>query len=167
MESISRIDLDDHWLTQLQTEFRSARIDDDTMLQTIIDVKKNLGYLCDPHTAVAFAAAKELGYPIFDTNATTSPAVTKSATAPPNPVAIMATASPCKFEEVITLAIGKQGWMDYFDSDECPINAKTLMQQKERDPTVYRWKEGMELEDVQKEWEDQARGIINTLFERD
>lgn len=62
------------------------------MCQTLLEVRDEYGYVADPHTAVALAAAKKLGY--FGNGGL---------------CAILATASPCKFEESVTAALGVDG----------------------------------------------------------
>jgi threonine synthase len=97
MEETDSIQIDADFLAKLKTEFRSARVDDDAMCEAMRDYKRDHDYLCDPHTAVAVGAAKSLGY--------YSPGS--------SPVCIMATASPCKFEESVTIAVGEEIWKEY------------------------------------------------------
>ena len=68
-------------------------------ISKINPVKEKFDYTVDPHTAVAVNAATKLGYRIDDGNEI--------------PFAVLSTASPCKFEEVVTSALGKLGWEDY------------------------------------------------------
>ena len=73
--------------------YRAARVDDGAMLAALRAFRDAHGYVCDPHTAVAVAAADELGYAPYG-----GPA------AEPRPVAILATAHPCKFQAAVTEA---------------------------------------------------------------
>merc|ERR1711990_687135 len=57
MDETSKLTLPAEWLTKLQETFRSARIEDATMLQATRDAFERFDYLACPHTAVAIAAA--------------------------------------------------------------------------------------------------------------
>ena len=85
------------WLAKLQLEFKSARINDEAMCLAMKRTHEKYKYYCDPHTSVAIAGAEELGYFANDNNNN-------------NPVAIMATASPVKFQESVTIALGPEAW---------------------------------------------------------
>ncbi|KAH8073333.1 hypothetical protein JL720_10923 [Aureococcus anophagefferens] len=82
--------------------YRAARVDDGAMLAALRAFRDAHGYVCDPHTAVAVAAADELGYAPYG-----GPA------AEPRPVAILATAHPCKFQAAVTEALGADAWAAY------------------------------------------------------
>jgi len=56
-----RFRVDEATLAKLHAVFEGAWVDNDTCLQTIGDVHAELGYLMDPHTAVAWKVAAELG----------------------------------------------------------------------------------------------------------
>lgn len=56
-----RFQVDDATLQGLRDEFDGAWVDDDTCLRTIGEVHAAHGYLLDPHTAVAWRVAAELG----------------------------------------------------------------------------------------------------------
>jgi len=105
MEVTAKLDLDDEWMSKLHDEFRSARIIDEQLCDTIRSIQKAYDYVVDPHTAVATAAAEILGYQHSD------PTCLRF-------VAILATASPCKFEEAVTVpvALGKDGLTKYCES---------------------------------------------------
>lgn len=93
MDLENKIDLDQSWLHKLQAEFQSARITDEDVCSEIKGAKEDHNYYIDPHTAVAFAAARKLGY--RGSQYQRSPQVQVAA--------IFATASPCKFEgETVT-----------------------------------------------------------------
>lgn len=131
------------WLNKLQTEFRSARVPDDRLCETIQRVLKLYGYWVDPHTGVAFDAAEQLGYFV----------------SPSNPVAIMATASPCKFEAAMTRALGSDKWKDY-EEHHFPTRGKNLKNQTEIPPTRYLADPNKTLEENQIEWQANTRSLI-------
>ncbi|KAL7448249.1 hypothetical protein ACHAWC_000471, partial [Mediolabrus comicus] len=103
MDKTKKLTLDESWLSQLQQDFQSASITDEEMCNVLREVYESCGYVADPHTAVAIAAAKELGYLQFDDDSNDMPTERRR-------VAIFATASPCKFEEAVTIALGKEAW---------------------------------------------------------
>ncbi len=131
------------WLNRLQSEFRSARIDDDLLCETMQNVLKSYGYFTDPHTGVAFAAAQQLGY--FSESL--------------DPVAIMATASPCKFETAMTVAVGQEKWNEY-EEHYFPARGKDLKDKDEIPPTLYKADPMKTLEENQKVWEANTRALI-------
>eukprot|EP00814_Leptocylindrus_danicus_P004127 CAMPEP_0116007282 /NCGR_PEP_ID=MMETSP0321-20121206/2209_1 /TAXON_ID=163516 /ORGANISM="Leptocylindrus danicus var. danicus, Strain B650" /LENGTH=504 /DNA_ID=CAMNT_0003475953 /DNA_START=166 /DNA_END=1680 /DNA_ORIENTATION=- len=147
MDETSKLTLDSTWLLKLQAEFRSARIDDEEMCATMRKIKDRFAYMIDPHTSVAFAAASRLGYDLGDGKGDK------------NPVAVMATASPCKFEETVTVAIGEKAWYEYYES-EVSEDAKRILSCEEVPPMIYHRTEGLSLEETQNEWEKIARTII-------
>ena len=148
VDETAKLDLDAQWLIKLQAEFRSARVPDDVMCETLKKVDTLFSYVADPHTAVALAAAEELGY--FPINCYD------------RPVAVLATASPCKFRESVTVALGEEGWNAY-EAHMFPVRGWDLLSKEEITPTVYKFTEGMSLEDAQVEWEKLALEIIDDL----
>ena len=56
-----RFEVDDATRDKLTAEFTGAWVDNDACLRTIGEVQREHGYLMDPHTAVAWKVAKELG----------------------------------------------------------------------------------------------------------
>jgi len=152
VDATQRLDLPSDWLQRLQREFRSARVTDEAMCAIMRQFQNDYQYLADPHTAVALAAADVLGY--------LAPA---SAAATTTPVAILATASPCKFEEAVSTAVGRAGWDAYRQSTAYPAAAAGILERNERVPTLYRAVPGKTLEESQVEWEAMARDIVATL----
>merc|ERR1711904_644649 len=75
------------------------------------------GYLADPHTAVALDAAAGAAIPVG------MAAV---------PVAVLATASPCKFEESLSAALGAERWTTYTESRDFPAAARAVLAAPER-----------------------------------
>ena len=140
VDKASKLDLDASWLARLQREFCAARVTDEFMCETIRNVGQNYGYTVDPHTAVAIAAAESLGYDLSKPQQDT-------------PVAILSTASPCKFQESVTVALGQEGWKEYAAKD-FPESAKAVMDKEEIEPILYRHGE---------DWEAMARDIVNNL----
>ena len=150
MEDTQKLDLSDSWLEQLQQDFSSARITDDEMCKAMRNIHAEFDYFIDPHTAIAVAAAEKLGYNL-DT-------ASKDST-----YAILSTASPCKFQESVTTAMGEEGWNKYFESG-FPLRAIDIISKEECKPTAYEWPDGMSFEEVQGRWEVQARELIMEKF---
>ena len=148
VDRTSKLDLDATWLALLQNEFRAARVTDELMCETTRRMQQEYGYTVDPHTAIAIAAAESLGYSL------SSPQET--------PVAILSTASPCKFEESVTVALGQEGWNSYADK-EFPERAKAVMSKTEIPPCIYKFREGSTLEQLQLEWEAMAVDIVEEM----
>jgi threonine synthase len=149
MDATSRMDLSTEWHERLQQEFGCERVQDDEMCAITRHVRDIYDYLVDPHTAVAIAAAEKLGYKLNDTERTT-------------PAAIMATASPCKFQESVTVAIGEDAWAEYF-ANGFPESGKVVFEKTEIPPTIYEAAAGSSLEENQVVWEKMALGIIEEL----
>jgi threonine synthase len=144
VETTQKLDLSTEWLEQLQQVFDSARISDEDMCTIARQVWSEHKYLMDPHTAVAMGAAETLGYH-------------------GKIAAVFATASPCKFEESVTMAVGKDTWNMFERSDQFPASARTMLLQKERPPTIYQNDRSLSLRENQRKWEEQARQIVATL----
>merc|ERR1719410_2081382 len=104
MERTQKLDLEQSWLQLLQKQFSSARITDDEMCKTMQCVYDQFNYFIDPHTAVAIAASEKLGYHLAKKNNAHQL------------YAILSTASPCKFEESIRVALGDKCWNRYYKS---------------------------------------------------
>lgn len=151
MDDTSKLDLDDIWLKCLQKDFSSAKVTDDEMCECIAKIRMEYNYFIDPHTAVALSAAEKLGYHL------------KGGSKHKNPFAIMSTASPCKFQESVTFAIGKEGWNEYQES-HFPKRAKNIMVKPEINPTEYLLPNGFTIEEVQPLWEKQARNLMVTKY---
>ena len=145
MESTQKLSLPADFMPYLQYDFQSARITDEEMVQTMRTFRSQFKYLADPHTAVAICGAMRLGYPSKNH---------------PAPTAIMATASPCKFQEVVTHALGEDEWNAYVQSDKCPQKFRAIMESAEVTPVLYSAVEGQPLSVTQKIWMEQAKGII-------
>lgn len=147
MEDSSKLDLDTSWHRRLQQEFSSARITDDEMCQSMKRVYDEFDYCIDPHTAVGVAAAEKLGYNLYDKNFDASV------------FAILSTASPCKFEESVTIGIGETEWAKYAEKS-FPSRATSIIGKDEIEPILYQSIEGKKLGEVQMEWEKLARSIV-------
>jgi len=150
MDTTAKLDIDSTWLDKLQRNFCSARITDEEMCQVMVRVKEGLGYFVDPHTAVAFAAADKLGYHPIQENAQRKPVV------------IFATASPCKFQEAVTVALGEEGWAEY-ENAAFPDRARELITKDEVQPTEYKWQEGCTLEEVQTSWKKNVIELVDSM----
>lgn len=146
-----RVVLDETWLAKLKTEFRSARVPDDELCEVTRDVLNDFDYWVDPHTGIAFAAAKQWGY--FQNEKEPTNAAT---------VAIMATASPCKFQAAMTTIVGEEKWKEY-DNLHFPERGREIMQKAERPPIVYPAGPGANLAENQIAWEQMTRDLIDKL----
>jgi threonine synthase len=136
VDNTSKLDLDSTWLSRLQDEFAAERVTDDAMCATIQSIKQDYDYTVDPHTAVAFSSAMSLGYNLRQQTSL---------------VAILSTASPCKFQESMTVALGSEGWNDYVNT-EYPEQAGRIMEMTQIEPIVYRKGE---------DWEALTRRIVD------
>ena len=163
VDKTSKLDLDASWLDRLQQDFQSARVDDDLMCETMRRIQQRLGYLADPHTAVALSAAEQLGYSPFVVDGGGG----KEEEEKKNPTtAVLATASPCKFQHSVTTAIGTEGWREYVESGLFPTEAREILERDETVPIRYEFEEGKTLEEVQVGWEEKARQIVAELNAR-
>ena len=77
------------------------------------------------------------------------------------PVIVLATASPCKFEESVTAAVGRTEWERYATND-FPVSGKTILQRPEVAPEMYKAEEDLVTSHVL--WEKKARHIVEELL---
>ena len=77
-------------IAAIRTEFSAARADEAEVAETIRHVLATSGYLIDPHTAVAMAAARKTAH---------DPAV---------PTVVLSTAHPAKFPDAVEAAAGQR-----------------------------------------------------------
>ena len=89
-------------LAKIQEEFWAAYCDDARAEEIMGRVYKDLGYLCDPHTASGWAAAEDYIAETGDTNA----------------MVVLSTASPYKFPVAVLTAIGGDTSGDEFQQME-------------------------------------------------
>jgi threonine synthase len=176
MNEKQKLNLNRDWLTCMQRDFNSARVTDDEMCTTIRFYLESYNYLVDPNTAVALCAAQKLGYTTATATATTTTTTTTDAVgsnettlsllSPPvvAAVAVLSTASPCKFQEAVTAAIGADEWSNYLQNG-FPESAKRILELPEIPPIMYHKKEDS-LADCQIKWEQQARSIIAELIKQ-
>ena len=113
--------------------------------------KEKLNYVIDPHTSVAFAAADKLGY---DAYAMRGSSIQDTA------VAIMATASACKFEVAVTTAMGGDGWNEYKDGAVFPKRANEYMAKTEKPPVEYKRIDDQTLDEAQDEWKQRTLSLV-------
>ena len=147
------------WLDILQKEFNSARVTDNELCQTIQIVHKKWNYWADPHTGVAMCAAMKLGYiPELDGNKT-STEKDGDGTTKNSAVAIIATASPCKFQEAMTTALGEDLWKEYEDK-LFPSEGMEILKKAETPNLLYKSNPSMTFKENQKEWEIRSRNMI-------
>ena len=165
MEATSQMDIPKELHERLQAEFQSAVVKDDELCRILQHVRTFFDYWADPHTGVAFGAAHKLGYihwkdsVMSDLSSPHRDRVQRK----DRPVAILATASPCKFEETMTVALGKDQWKEYRESKLFPPMAENILQSPDQSPIIYEVQEGNTLEENQMEWESRARALIETL----
>ena len=89
-------------LQKIQSEFWAAYCDDKRAEEIMGRVYKELGYLCDPHTAAGWAAAEDY----------------ISKTGDRTPMVVLSTASPYKFPVAVLTAIGGDTSGSEFDQME-------------------------------------------------
>lgn len=152
MEETQKLTLDSTWHAKLQLDFQSACISDEETCNALKRTYDKFDYVTDPHTAVAIAAADKLGYPVFYKQKDAKP-----------PLVILATASPCKFQEAVTVALGQDGWDEYRLKDFPPRAVKT-MEMKEKKAYHFSWPEGTKLSEVQSEWRKRMLAIVEENF---
>jgi threonine synthase len=148
-----------NWWNKMQSEFCSERITDEDLCETMRSIRNKYRYWVDPHTGVALAAARRLGYVgSSETNSISSDNSRTSTT----PVAIFATAAPCKFQFAVTTALGKDAW-DEYESKHFPTRGKYLDDLEEQPPSLYSADPSKTLPENQLIWEANAWEIINLL----
>jgi len=160
MDSTQKLTLSNELLMQLKLEFLSARVTDEEMCIIIREVYEKMSYLIDPHTAIAVAAATKLSFCKLGIS-------TISSRPSRNPVALLATASPCKFEESVTTAIGTQKWNSYVqESEDFPKTALKLINLSDNEeipPIIYDYISDATLEENQLRWQEMAELIIENF----
>lgn len=122
----------------LSKTFGSTSISDDEMKDAMLKTYQEHGYLSDPHTAVALAGVQKLGLH-------------------QRPIVLMATASPCKFQETVVDAMGQDVWDTYAATEPALQNIL-----EERAPIIYP-KVGETLEETQTHWESLLRDVLRKL----
>ena len=113
----------------IQNEFACGCCGDEAAQKTIAKVFQETGYLCDPHTATAWAVAEDY----------------VNQTGDKTPMVILSTASPYKFPTAVLEALGEDTNMDEFAQMDrlqtisgvpIPRNLATLQGRPERHTTV-------------------------------
>lgn len=153
MEQTHKLTLDPEWQTRFRLDFDSASVTDDEMCHALRRANATLNYVADPHTAVAMAAAERLGYAFL----------ARSSVGQMIPMVILATASPCKFQEAVTVALGDDEWNSWREKN-FPKRAQKTLQMQEVEPFHYPWIEGTSLEDVQSQWRQMMLDIVDSNF---
>lgn len=143
MERCGRLSLPDDWMEQMQALFSSRRVDDDAMCAALRHSMEQYGYLVDPHTAVAMSAAWQI----------------YGETPDGAPIAVLATASPCKFETSVTTALGLSRWTDYLNGSSFPEAARAVLSAAEKPFGLL--KRSGSLEETQAVWEEQVRAMLD------
>ena len=131
------------------SDYRAARVDDATTLASIRRCVDAHSVVCDPHAAVALAGAEALGYGAFG-----------GAAAALRPVAILATAHACKFEEAVGEALGADAWAAFRASPAFPAAARALEDEEEVPPLHLARRRGEALEAAQARWEASLRALL-------
>ena len=98
--------LDERALAAIRAEFDAGRADEAEVAETIGRVRREAGYLLDPHTAVAHAVADKAGLD------------------PATPTVVLSTAHPAKFPDAVEAASGVR--------PELPAHLSELMNAPER-----------------------------------
>ena len=137
MERTQQLTLEKEWHEILQLDFCSARVTDDELCEALRLVNERLDYVSDPHTAVAMAAALQTGHEFIEI----SPQCMM-------PVVIVATASPCKFEEQMMVALGVKGWKTW-EEKNFPALAYKILEATEIEPYYFPQIDGALLSEVQ------------------
>jgi threonine synthase len=149
VDQTAKLDLDSSWVEKMRKSYESARVTDDEMCSVMRKVLADFDYFADPHTCIALAGGEQLGYKLdgesFDP-----------------PAALLATASPCKFEESVTVALGEEGWEAY-TAKSFPPKATEIMAKDEVLPVTYESVDGKPLAEVQAGWEVQATALVAKL----
>jgi len=136
MERTQQLTLETDWHERLKLDFCSARVTDDEMINALRRVHEKLNYVADPHTAVAMAAAMKVGHAFTEVLSAEEMM----------PVVILATASPCKFQEQMT------------------TRAHKTLQTKEIEPHYFPRPEGASLSEVQSKWRRLMLDLVNDNF---
>ena len=84
--------VDSTTLETIRTDFAAGCASDEEVAQEIKAIYQKVGYLCDPHTAVAFKVAREY----------------QAASQSHNPMVVLSTASPYKFPRDVLTALGAE-----------------------------------------------------------
>lgn len=145
MDRTGRLTLPQVWLTKLQEVFGSCRVNDEAMCTALRRGLDEHGYLSDPHTAVGLAAA-------WGTYGSSVNEV---------PVAVLATASPCKFEVSVTEAVGASRWAAYASGESFPAEAHRALAARELAFLTMKAEAGKALADTQDAWERDVRGMLD------
>ena len=154
MERTQQLTLERQWLESLQEDFWSARVTDDEMCNSLRKVHDKLNYVADPHTAVAMACAEKLGYD-FTEEVSEGEMI---------PMVLVSTASPCKFQHAVEVALGKDGWKQWEDSS-FPDRARETLEMTENEPYHYVQTEGAaSLHEVQTQWKKSMLDIVQDNF---
>ncbi|KAJ1459434.1 tryptophan synthase beta subunit-like PLP-dependent enzyme [Pelagophyceae sp. CCMP2097] len=143
MDETQRLTLDAQTRAKLAERYRSARVDDGEMMQTLRKwhVERNITF--DPHTSVALHAAEQLDFP-----------------AAPRVACVLATAHACKFEAAVVAAIGPEEWDKFARGPLFPKAARALMLVEDAAPLRLARKQAETLEDAQRRWEATVRAIL-------
>lgn len=151
MEQTQQLTLEDKWLEKLQVDFLSARVTDDEMCNALRKVHDKLNYVADPHTSVAMAAAEMLGYDFIEGQ-------------PHNKMMVLvATASPCKFQHAVEVALGEEGWR-HWEETNFPARARKTLHLKENTPFHYPKIDGASMTELQSQWRKMMIDIVKSNF---
>eukprot|EP00928_Gymnodinium_smaydae_P027731 TRINITY_DN21349_c0_g1_i1.p2 TRINITY_DN21349_c0_g1~~TRINITY_DN21349_c0_g1_i1.p2 ORF type:complete len:520 (+),score=142.01 TRINITY_DN21349_c0_g1_i1:51-1610(+) len=159
MDQTGRLTLPPRWHAALQASFASSRVDDAAMAAAMRRALDAFGYLADPHTAVALAAAWDVyGADGDGVDVAAGSGGSDAGPGSRRPVAVMATASPCKFEACVSEAVGVERWRSYAASAAFPASARAVLAAAERPPERFRRKH--DLAATQAAWELEVRRML-------
>ena len=100
LKKTGKYSLDKDEKTALQKEYFAGYCDEEECAKQMSDSFNELGYLCDPHTAVALKVASDYA---FETDANCK-------------MVVLSTASPYKFSQNVLKAVGGKSVKDAFDA---------------------------------------------------
>eukprot|EP00927_Polykrikos_kofoidii_P061132 TRINITY_DN56004_c0_g1_i1.p1 TRINITY_DN56004_c0_g1~~TRINITY_DN56004_c0_g1_i1.p1 ORF type:complete len:506 (+),score=81.24 TRINITY_DN56004_c0_g1_i1:53-1570(+) len=146
MEATGKLTLPPKVQAKMRETFNSRSVDDAAMCAATRRAMDDFGYLADPHTATGFAAA----WDIYGANLLKADV----------PVAVLATASPCKFEESVTVALGAARWKSYADGPNFPDGARAALVAEDRQ--VGRFIAEGNIAQTQAAWEAHVRVMLGS-----
>lgn len=155
-ERSGQLTLPQQWLAKMQGVFSSSRVDDSAMCSAMRRALEEHSYLADPHTSVALAAA----WRFANDTSTTSGSL---ASLPSVPLAVLATASPCKFEASVTAAVGASSWAAFAAGPGFPAAARQVLALPEGPCGQLRARGS--LSESQAAWEMEVREMLESSKE--
>eukprot|EP01064_Diplonema_japonicum_P020828 TRINITY_DN303_c0_g1_i1.p1 TRINITY_DN303_c0_g1~~TRINITY_DN303_c0_g1_i1.p1 ORF type:complete len:500 (+),score=89.07 TRINITY_DN303_c0_g1_i1:52-1551(+) len=141
MDQKGKVTLSESCIKSLQNSFSSNSVTDAETLEAIRTFKNRNNSLICPHTAVAYHTA-----------------LTHQAPGPH--LCVVSTASPCKFSEAVTSAVGSEVWGEYEGSGEFPVSARYTVEEKKDEKMEFTRLADGGLPASQAKWEAMLREKI-------